>query len=136
MTNDTKITNIILSRRRSLVVIRPGYKIDAPDVFVRPDALRDDKLPIVQLLPVRFLSRWPCFERRMELVYERFMRLKRIKFRNIIKLYQNTILPRESMICKYRFITLVDYHCPMANRCQNWMVQPERPKFVSNCCCF
>lgn len=50
--------------------------MDAPDVFVKPDALRDVSLPMVQLLPDRFLSRWFRFERRIELVYERFIRLK------------------------------------------------------------
>lgn len=59
------------------MVILPGYKIDAPEVFVMPDVLRDVALPMVQLLPERLpFSRWPRFERRIELVYERFMRLQ------------------------------------------------------------
>lgn len=42
MRNDKNMTKIILSRRRSLDVMRPGYKIDAPDVLVIADVLRDD----------------------------------------------------------------------------------------------
>lgn len=34
MINDAKITKIILSNRRSFAVIRPGYRIDAPEFIV------------------------------------------------------------------------------------------------------
>lgn len=55
MTNDINITRIILSKRRSLLVILPGYNIDAPDALVIADTFRDAELAIVQVLPLKLI---------------------------------------------------------------------------------
>lgn len=81
------MTKIILSKRRSLAVIRPGYSIDAPDVF------------IVECLRTVLLS-LGCFNRRNDAVNDLVNR--RLKLVSLIPLrntfYSFTKLPRRTFL--------------------------------------
>lgn len=81
MRNDTKMTKIIFKSRRSLAVIRPGYNIEAPDVFI-VECLR------TVVPPLSFGRR----TRRIDLLNDVFVRLLcESKFVNCISLYTRTL---------------------------------------------